>query len=137
MEDQELRQAFEKINHRLDQMDQRIDRRFDQVDQRFDQIDQRFERIELRLDSLERRMDALQAETIGLAKLFGIMGESLADIHAVLGPIHHAIEELAQRLDRVVADSIRGRTNVMEQYQELEKRLSALELQVKSLRKDS
>ncbi|WP_252177130.1 hypothetical protein [Endozoicomonas sp. 4G] len=72
----EMRQRFEKLEHKLDRHEQRFDqqdkrfdqqdKRFDQQDKRFDQfrqeVNQRFDRQDTRFDQIEQKIDRVTGE---------------------------------------------------------------------------
>jgi hypothetical protein len=64
------------------------------------------------------------------AELHGLRGEMRGEVHAVRGELLTLREALTDRLDRLISVTVKARTEDIERFEDIERRLARLEERV-------
>jgi len=94
--------------------------------QAFQDLHRRFERTDLRFASIDKRLDDLTTEVRGTARFFAQIVDSVADLHHAMGELGGRMERLSERIDRMVANFVRGQTENADRFRDIERQLEEM-----------
>src|SRR5262249_48815391 len=105
-----------------------------EVREGFASLGRRFDGLEKRVDDLERQVAHQRVELVNAMKLFGVIGETINDIHHHVSDLQRTVQDLAERIGRLNTESIRMRTADIERYAALDARMINVERELAELR---